>query len=97
VGEVSRSAGDPVKPVRLVSHLALIVTRVTATCLICHELMDEGEPPCERCGLGAFHLYCYTEAIARSPKERRFWATHSSAVAEVLTRFAPFLCPGCRS
>jgi hypothetical protein len=83
--------------VKLTSHLALIEERVRPTCMVCHELMVPGEPVCERCGLGAFHLDCYIAVIARGPREQRFWATRSAAVSEALAPFAPFLCPGCRS
>jgi hypothetical protein len=83
--------------VKLTSHLAFSVWRSRPTCLVCHELMPSGEPLCERCGLGAFHLDCYIAAIAREPVERRFWVTQSPAESEALTPFAPFLCPGCRS
>jgi hypothetical protein len=95
---VSRS-GEPVKLLRLVTaHMRFRVERTSATCVICHELKDRGdEPSCERCGLGAFHLDCYIAAIARGPRERRFWATRSAAVSGALAPFAPFLCPGCRS
>jgi hypothetical protein len=97
VDEVSRP-GEPVKLLRLVNaHMTFRVERTSATCMICHELKDRGEPSCERCGLGAFHFSCYTDAIARSPKEQAFWAATSDDEAEPLTRFAIFLCPGCRS
>lgn len=90
---MSRS-GDAVK---LTSHLALLEERTPATCMICHELKDSGEPLCERCGLGVFHLQCYVQAIALAPEERRFWTTRSAAEAEALAALTPFLCPGCRS
>jgi hypothetical protein len=90
--------GEPVKLLRLVNaHLAFVVARTSATCIVCHELKDRGEPSCERCRLGAFHFSCYTDAIARSPKEQAFWTASSDDEAEALTRFAIFLCPGCRS
>jgi hypothetical protein len=91
--------GKPMKLLRLVnSHLSFVVARTTATCMICHELKGRSdEPSCERCGLGVFHFSCYIDAIARSPKEQAFWAATSDDAAEVLTRFAIFLCPGCRS
>jgi hypothetical protein len=95
---MSRRAEEPVKLLRLVNaHLSFVVARTSATCIICHELKDRGEPSCERCGLGAFHFSCYTDAIARSPKEQAFWTATSDEEAEPLTRFAIFLCPGCRS
>jgi hypothetical protein len=55
--------GEPVKLLRLVNaHLHFRVERGCATCIVCHELKGrEDEPTCERCGLGAFHLSCYTE------------------------------------
>ena len=92
-------AGEPVKLLRLVNaHLRFRVERGCATCIVCHELKDRAdEPTCERCGLGAFHFSCYADAIARSPKEVAFWASTSDDEAEPLTRFAIFLCPGCRS
>jgi hypothetical protein len=98
VDEVSRP-GEPVKLVRLVNaHLSFVVARTSATCIVCHELKGRSdEPSCERWGLGAFHFSCYTDAIARSPKEQAFWAATSDEEAEPLTRFAIFLCPGCRS
>lgn len=82
---------------RVNAHLWFRVERHSATCIVCHELQDRGEPSCERCGLGAFHFGCYTAAIARAPKERAFWVSTSSAESDALVRFAIFLCPGCRS
>jgi hypothetical protein len=90
---VSR-AGESVK---LKGHLSFRVRRTPATCMICRELKDASEPTCERCGLGAFHLDCYIDAIVSGRRERRFWATRSADVAEALSNSAIFLCPGCRS
>jgi hypothetical protein len=95
---MSRPEEQPVKLVPFMnSHLAFVVKRASTRRMICREPLDSGEPPCERCGLLTFCLDCYIETIARSPKERRFWATTSTRVSEALTRFAIFLCPGCRS
>jgi hypothetical protein len=70
--------GAPVKLLGKNAHLSFVVARTSATCLVCHELKGRrDEPACERCGLGAFHFSCYTDAIARSPKEQAFWARNS--------------------
>lgn len=90
---MSRAGGS----VKLKGHLSFLVHRPRPTCMICRELKDPGEPLCERCGLGPFHLDCYVDRIARGRWEQRFWATRSAVVAEALTRSAMFLCPGCRS
>jgi hypothetical protein len=91
----------PVGPVRLLppvnTHAWFVVKRTSTVCMVCREPLDSGEPPCERCGLLTFCLDCYIETIARAPKEQAFWASQDSDESEALTRFAIFLCPGCRS